>query len=126
MFHSIKQDPISFVSNPPLDPAPRIQLKIRDDGSPDDEIVVTPRDHHGFFEGVHYDPKTMSLTARLNLGIPLQEVSIGCTENDPNVLYRKTNDLIYGFRERYSQNVQQAQAAAAESTVKAPKVESES
>ena len=125
MFHNIKLDPIEFRSNPPIEPQVTRKLAVREDGSPYDVIEKVPVDNKSFLAGAHYDAASMSLSARLRLGIPLQQVNIGITENDPNVLYRSVNRFANELESRlYARNAAEAAKAAAESTIDAPSVES--
>lgn len=103
MFNSIVLKPIEFHSNPPLDPAPAVNWKTREDGSPVNFFELVPRDHRSPLDGAHYDPSRDSLTARLNLGIPLQKVSIGITENDPNILQRTAQRVSAQIQSRLSE-----------------------
>lgn len=102
MFHSILLHPISFKSNPELDPRPQNDWHTREDGSPVNRFIMAPRDNKSFFHGAHYDPSRDSLRARLNLGIPLQKVSIGITENDPNKLSATARSYVNAINSRAS------------------------
>lgn len=86
MFHALFLDPIQFCSNPPLDAAPGVDWHTREDGSPVNTFNLMPRSNKSYFSGAHFDASRDSLRARLNLGIPLQRVNLGVTENDPNKL----------------------------------------
>lgn len=103
MFHSINLKPIDFRSNPGLDPRPMNDWHTREDGCPVNKFVLAPRDNKSFFQGAHYDASRDSLRARLNLGIPLQKVSIGITENDPNKLSAVARSYVNAINSRASQ-----------------------
>lgn len=89
MFHKrFKQTP--FVSNPPLPDLPVSKVMYNSLGSPVTVIDYQPQSCKSIFEGSHYDPATMSLRSKLNLGISLSPVSLGRTENDPTILHQLT------------------------------------
>lgn len=88
MFNSVlKNELFSFMSNPPLSDSPSIE-PLEVDGKVVNKLVYHPRDNKPYLDGVHFDANVHSLRARLNLGVNLQPVSIGVTENDPTVLQR--------------------------------------
>lgn len=93
MFHLIHLEPIQFSSNPPLGPIPHVDSRISDNGDPVNLILFKERDNKSPFHGSHYDPSRHSLRAMLNLGIQLQPVSYGVTDNDPNSLSAKAKRL---------------------------------
>ena len=111
MFHNKAMSRIEFTSNPPIDSFPVIELEIDENGDPQDRIVHKPGMAAPSLKGAHYDRRTMSLAARLQLGIPIEKVNIGCTENDPNVLYRSVNRFVSQVDQARSDR---AAAAAAE------------
>lgn len=86
MFHPILLERIKFRSNPPLPDKPTIVADRDENGNYKNTVKYVPGDNHGFFEGVHFDPSSMGLRAQLNLGVQLQRVNFGATENDPTVL----------------------------------------
>lgn len=100
MFHTIQLDPIEFRSNPELDPRPAIDWHTRSDGSPVNRFELSPRDHKSYFHGAHYDSSRDSLSAKLNMGIPLQKVSLGVTQNDPNILAHQALRLSSQIQQR--------------------------
>lgn len=100
MFHTIHLEPIDFRSNPDLDPRPVNDWHTRPDGSPVNCFELQPRDNKSYFVAAHYDPSRDSLTAKLNLGIPLNKVSLGVTENDPNVLAHQAQRISAQLQDR--------------------------
>lgn len=86
MFNCSKFQIIDFVSNPPFEDSPII---VPDDknGVIVNKVVYRPCSHRSPFEGVHFSHDTMSLRSKLNLGVPMEQVTIGQIENDPNKLH---------------------------------------
>lgn len=85
MFHSINLLKVAFKSNPPMESKPRVTYRLNDSGSPVNFVEYLPPSESPLL-GSHYDPQSMSLRSMLNLGVRLNRVSFGVTENDPNVL----------------------------------------
>lgn len=81
----MKYLPIDFVSNPVLPEAPMV-VPEQKDGVIVNTIKHVPVSNKSYFDGVEFNASTMSLRAKLNLGLQLHPVSIGQVENDPNVL----------------------------------------
>lgn len=84
--------PISFRSNPPLREKP-IVVPEEVNGIIRNKVVFVPDSNRSPFEGVVYSPETMSLRAKLNLGVKFTQVSFGQIENDPSVLYNRALHL---------------------------------
>ena len=122
MFHTVSLDPIEFKSNPELDPRPLVDWHTREDGSPVNRFLLKPRDHNSFFQGAHYDASRDSLRSRLNLGIPLQKVNLGITENDPNRLSHIARTMASQIKDRVTQR-QAISHVPAETAVSAVPVE---
>ena len=95
-----------------MSPRYEVELAFNDKGSPINRVVLKERDNKGLL-GAHYDPSTMSLRSRLNMGIQFQPVYIGMTENDPN----KVNLLVKNFSHFFNSLIQARQAASQEPNV---------
>ena len=93
MFHTIKLEPIRFVSNPPLQPILTVEPTADERGDASVHFVVKDQDNASPFAGLKYNPDTMSLRAKVRLGLPLQRVNFDVVENDPAVLQRKMIEL---------------------------------
>lgn len=65
---------IDFLSNPSLDEKPVVEPEIID-GVITNHISYKPSDHRSLLENVVYDEKTMSLRAKINLGVRFSEVA---------------------------------------------------
>lgn len=89
MFNKFLFQRIEFHSNPPLPDKPMVVADQTPNGSPMNKVVFKPNSNKSFFDGVSYDPGTMSLRSLLNLGVPLTKVSNPSIENDPTVLNRR-------------------------------------
>lgn len=74
-----------FLSNPPLPERVKIEPLLKD-GKVVNQVVRVPGSNRSELESIHYSAETMSLRAKLNLGVPLSKVSLGAIENDPNYL----------------------------------------
>jgi len=87
MFNKLPHKPIEFVSNPRLPDVPQVVPKFDEvKGIVRNEVIYVPHEDCSRLHGVHYSAETMSLRAKLNMGVPLSPVSFGITENDPSVL----------------------------------------
>ena len=87
MFNYFRRERIKFSSNPPLPEEPCFE-PLNKDGVIVNQLTYRPKSNHSFFEGISFSAETMSLRAKLNLGIPMSQVSLGQIENDPNALSR--------------------------------------
>ena len=118
MFSKIKFDrEIDFTSNPPL-PEKRIVVPgLNEAGSPINEFKTVPGDNRSPFEGITYCPDTMSLRAKLNMGVRLSPVSLQI-ENDPT----KIANIALKFEHTINDRLSQLQASQVE--VESPEVES--
>lgn len=73
-FYSKNGEIINFRSNPPLDDKPVVDPEIID-GVITNHISYKAVDNHSKLESVVYDEKSMSLRAKLNLGVRFSEVA---------------------------------------------------
>lgn len=105
-----------FFSNPPLPEQPRVVPAERN-GVVYNKVIYEPGDNHSYFEGVHYSSESMSLRAKLNLGVPMTKVSFGALENDPAVLNAKALTIEKTILNRLSelQNPQESQESQSNS-----------
>lgn len=106
MFNSKPVSRKRFFSNPPLSDLPQV-VPDEHDGVVCNKVVYVPQSNHSYFEGVHFSAETMSLRAKLNLGVNLQQVSIGQIENDPNVLARRSALFEQSIQSRLAEIEQQ-------------------
>lgn len=110
MFNSKPVQRKRFFSNPPLSDLPQV-VPDEHDGRVCNKVVYVPQSNHSYFEGVHFSAETMSLRAKLNLGVNLQQVSIGQIENDPNVLARRSAFFEQAIESRLNELGQQSAAS---------------
>lgn len=93
MFNKAKIQRIEFFSNPSL-PEETVFVPAEEYGRIINKIHHQPNtSFRSPFEGVHFSRETMSLRSKLNLGVHMEQVSLGQIENDPNVLNRKALHL---------------------------------
>ena len=78
-----------FISNPPLPDVPVIE-PLEVDGVMTNKTVMKPCSNRSYWDGSHYCAETMSLRAKLNLGLDLPKVQLPGLENDPSVLYSRS------------------------------------
>lgn len=107
MFNQAKIQKIEFFSNPAL-PDETVIVPSEENGRIVNKIQYQPNSSfRSPFEGVHFSRETMSLRSKLNLGVPMEQVSIGQVENDPNVLNRRAlhleSDIVNKLSELESQ-----------------------
>lgn len=101
LFNPLVLKPIKFKSNPPFTKEEVVTAASFDDnGSPVTTFVRQPKSNRSPFEGIHYSAETMSLRAKLNLGVVLTPVSIGQLENDPAKIMDKALKLDYDISQR--------------------------
>lgn len=105
-----------FLSNPSVRPLPVVKPKVVD-GRVTNEIVKVPQPIGGLLAGHSYDEETMSLRAKLNLGVQLDFVPNANLDNDPLVSLRKIERLSNSITNMH------AQLLAEESAVETPKQE---
>lgn len=102
MFNEAKIQSIEFFSNPCL-PDETVIVPAEENGRIVNKIQYQPNSSfRSPFEGVHFSRETMSLRSKLNLGVPMEQVSIGQVENDPNVLNRRALHLEHEIVDRLS------------------------
>ena len=94
-----------FRSNPSVDDVPIVKGKVVD-GVVRNEIVRLPQPKC-LLDGVIYDEDTMSLRAKLNLGVQLAFVPNADLDNDPNVVYNKIQRLSNTITNYHSQLLQE-------------------
>jgi len=82
MFNHFDSSRIEFVSNPPLPSEGKIVPDERN-GVIVNKLQYFPSSNRSYFDGIEFDKDSMSLRAKLNLGVPLSKVYIGQIENDP-------------------------------------------
>lgn len=83
MFNSFVPEPIEFRSNPPIHEQIVTVADKDSNGNICNSVVRKPASNKSPFEGVTYDPATMSLRAQLNLGLKLTEVAMPSMYSDP-------------------------------------------
>lgn len=115
MFHSIKQKRKPFVSNPALPPLPFITKDVNDLGSPINVVEYHVPDHKSPLSGSHFDPSRHSLRAMLNMGIHLQKVNYGVTDNDLNSLSSKAKKLVSQIEQSVASRSKNSEEAIVES-----------
>ena len=89
MFNKFLFQRIEFRSNPPLPDKPMVVADQTPNGSPMNKVVYKPNSNKSYFDGVTFDSGTMSLRAKINLGLPLTKVPNVSIENDPTILNRR-------------------------------------
>lgn len=82
MFNKFDSSRIEFVSNPALPDEGRI-VPDEKNGVIVNKLQYFPSSNRSYFDGIEFDKDSMSLRAKLNLGVPMSQVSIGQIENDP-------------------------------------------
>lgn len=101
MFNKLPHGEIKFISNPRLPDVPKVVPKIDEvKGNVKNEVTYVPHEDCSILHGVHYSHETMSLRAKLNMGIPLSPVSFGVVENDPSVLQQSALHMERAIEQR--------------------------
>lgn len=99
MFNKFDSRRIEFVSNPPLPDEGRIVPDERN-GVTVNKLQYFPCSNRSYFDGIEFDKNSMSLRSKLNLGVPISQVSIGQIENDPMKLQNIALHLEHQISER--------------------------
>jgi len=113
MFNQVLRERVPFKSNPPLQDHYEVVPK-EVDGVVINEVICKPTDHHSYWKGIHYSRETMSLRAKLNLGIPMSQVSLGQIENDPSVLARFADNFTSKVLNSFNQDLNSDQDSVVE------------
>lgn len=92
----------SFLSNSRPVVVPVVKPKVVD-GVVTNEIVKVPEPIEGILSGHKYDEDTMSLRAKLNLGVQLDFVPNANIDNDPLVSLRKIERLSNSITNMHAQ-----------------------
>lgn len=107
-----KEKRIEFHSNPPMDETYVLKSVLDSDtGNIKPVLACVPQNHHSELEGCHFSEATMSLRAKLNLGIPLKQVAMPSLDNDPAVSLSKIASVERSISDKI-QNLENQQQSA--------------
>lgn len=98
--------------NPPILEKPIVSA-VDDGGVVRNVITMVPADNLPYFRGVHFSRETMSLRAKLNLGVPMSRVSLGPVENDPMIL----NNYALKFEQQINEKLLELDRMSKQSSV---------
>ena len=83
MFNYRNRDREKFFSNHPLpDKVVIVPAVDEDSGNFRNHIKHVPQDNHSELSGLIYNPDTMSLRAKLNMGVPMSQVAMPSIDDE--------------------------------------------